>query len=143
MEELHALSQRVSVINSSYARDALSPGNIKNKTKLEILQLIEQKENEIKNVIDNSNISDLYKIINLSTEYISPIIKKKLNKLAISKINEFYEEESNAIEMYGEKSMLLSKWKKRYLKAALTSRKKELVEDFIKDPAAFILPPKI
>jgi transposase-like protein len=84
----------------------------------------------------------LYRILNLSTEYISPIIKKRMEILATSYVDEFCSSDKYDQVIFGDKSALVNKWKRRYLKAAKISRQKELIDVYLSDPDSFVLPSK-
>lgn len=75
--ELRTLERAVGSINRKYFNGVLSSTNVKSLSKKEILTELENRNNEIERLVDGSSVGTVYKIINLNTEYVSPIVKKK------------------------------------------------------------------
>ena len=57
----------------------LSPKNVRGLKKVEILSLLDEQKKEIDDVLKNNDFSTLYKIVNLSSEYLSPLKKKEIS----------------------------------------------------------------
>lgn len=77
--ELRALESKIRAINFDYSEGKLSPANGKKLNKIERLRLIDERDNKISSLIVDSSAGTLYRVINLSSEYISPIKKKKIS----------------------------------------------------------------
>jgi hypothetical protein len=105
--ELRKLDMLVSGINRKYSNGILSPESVKKLTKLQILSHLQDKQIEI----NESKVEMLFDILNISTEYVSPIDKKRFDKLAAVEIQECFESGDINEEIVGDKSILLARWR--------------------------------
>lgn len=140
--ELRSLDIKVSNINREYSTGPLSPINVKNLTKVKILTLIDEREEKINKELNSSRANILYRLLNLSTEYVSPVIKRKLSKLAITEVEKYFTKNEGSSEIIGDKQSVIKSWKKRYLKIARLSVRKEQVSKYLADKENFKMPVK-
>lgn len=140
--ELRDLGINIKNVNSDYSRGELSPDNVKFLTKINKLKLIEAKNLKINQLVSDSNVGDLYKTLNLSSEYLDPVNKKKISKFCIEQVEKEFSEDENLERMYGDVSQVVSKLRKRAFKTAVSSLRRECVLKYISDPASYVLPRK-
>lgn len=101
--ELRDLESKIRMINFRYSEYDLSPIEVKKLTKID-----DKRDDEISLLINNSNVGNLYKALNLSSEYISPIKKKKISLWVQTEVSSEFD---NANE---ERSSLISQYLKRF-----------------------------
>lgn len=118
--ELRDLELSVRAINYLYSIGSLAPENVKLLTKLERLEIIAARDEKVNELIRENNYSNLFKLTNLSSEYISPIKKKKIEQLCYKELKKVYESDKLYEVEYGEFDIVLDKLKKRALKAQRT-----------------------
>lgn len=151
---LRELDTKISAINRSYSLGKLSPENVRNLKKLEILKLLDERNSKIEiilnggkdeygNIVKAHPESIIWKILNLSTEFVSPIIKRRLSILADSVVDELYNQNPNLQIIHGEQKTLADKWKSRYIKLARLSLRKTQIEKFLNNESEYTLPPKL
>lgn len=109
--ELRNLSTRIKDVNRSYFTGDLSPTKVATMTKIQILHKLDYKAREIDQLIRMSSVSSLYKILNLSSEYISTISKKRLRNLAQVEIDNVYKEFPSLSFTVGDKRQVTDRWK--------------------------------
>lgn len=141
--ELRNLSDLVKSINRQYSTGVLSPENVKQLKKKEVLEQIDLRSAAINDAVDRSSVGTLYKITGLSTEYLDPLIKKKIDTLAEIKVNELFKHDPNLIVILGDRRELVIKWKRRYAKLARLSKRKVEIELLTSDPVNYTLPSKL
>lgn len=141
--ELRKLAIEVNRINSNYANGPLSSEAVKRLTKLEILSLLDAQRREVSSVVAISKFKDLYAVLNLTTEYVDPVTKKELLRIATIELGKLFNSSDYSPEFHGDKKKLLSQWKKRYLKTAKLSLQKELCIKYFEDFENFRLPTKL
>ena len=141
--ELRDLEMQVAAINRKYSNGVLSVYNVKGLKKVEIFTYLDKKQDEINKLIESSNVSTIYKIINLSTEYVSPIVKKNLDKLAAAKVVEAFNEDDLDANIYGDREVIMSRWRRRYLKAAKISKRKKILDRYNEEGNGFVMPKKL
>ena len=108
--ELRDLAASISNINRKYSSGPLSPEKIKSLTKIEILTLLDEIKSEIDTKPNASSASTLYQLFNLTSDYVDPIIKKKLDNLATITVEEMYDDIVNiGVE---DKSAIIKTWRK-------------------------------
>ena len=81
--------------------------------------------------------------MNLSSEYISLISKKKLRNLAQIEIDNLYDENPNLVHTVGGKRQLIDRWKSRYLRFEKFSLRKKEVTKYFSNKNEYKLPPKL
>jgi hypothetical protein len=151
---LRELDAAISSINRKYSLGVLSPDRVSQLTKLEVLAELDKRNKEIQILLEggigDSSINykphkeaTLWKILNLSSDNISPIVKKRLNLLADDAVSMLFSENPKLNFEYGEQKQLADKWKKRYIKLARLSVRKNQVEKYLLDPNSYILPVKL
>lgn len=151
---LRELDTAISAINRKYSLGVLSPERVGLLTKLEVLAELDKRNSEVQVLLDgtidkNNNIikphkeATLWRILNLSSEYISPVIKRRLNILADNEVQKLFEENPNLQFEQGEKKQLADKWKKRYIKLARLSVRKTQVDKYLMDVNSYVLPVKL
>lgn len=142
--ELRNLGNIISSIYSRYSKGVLSPANVKLLSKLEILNHIGERDNEIAKLIASAgNAGIIYRIINISTEYISPIQKRRIYQLAEDSVSDLFKEDKRFEVRFGERKQLIDKWRRRYLRIARLSKRKEVLDKFISNRNEFNFPPKL
>lgn len=151
---LRELNILISNINRSYSLNKLSPDNVKSMNKLERLMELDKRDKEIRFILDGGideegnrvqphSESVLWKIQNLSSEYISPIKKRRLSLLAETEVTKLFEENPNLMFESGEKKQLIDKWKKRYVKFARQSVRREQLNKYLENESFYSLPVKL
>jgi hypothetical protein len=118
--QLRDLELSVRAINYLYSIGSLGPENVKLLTKLERLEIIAARDEKVNELIRENHYSNLFKLTNLSSEYISPIKKKKIEQLCYKELKKVYESDKLYEVEYGEFDIVLDKLKKRALKAPQT-----------------------
>lgn len=140
---LRDLDEKIRGINKEYSTTVLSPENVKLLTKIEILQYLQDKGKKIKKLQENSKVDTLYSILHLSSEYINPIIKKRLKTLARVEVEKLYSENPNFEIIVGEKNFIVDSWKKRYINLSKVSVRRREVLKYLSDPNNYVLPSKL
>lgn len=151
---LRELDSLISSINRKYSLGSLSPDRVGQLTKLEVLAQLDKRNQEIALLLDggtdkNGSIynshkeATLWRILNLSSEYISPIVKRRLNILAEDEVSKLFIENPRLSLEYNEKKQLSDKWKKRYIKLARLSVRKTQVDKYLSDENSYMLPVKL
>lgn len=141
--ELRSLDTKIKDINRNYSTGVLSPVNIRTLTKIEILQKLEDKNVEIQKNINESSVELLYKIFKLNSEYISPIVKKRLSSFAQIEADKLFKDGVMMVSYEKDKKKIVDKWKKRFFRMELTSVKKIQVEKYLESPDTYVLPVKL
>lgn len=151
---LRELDTVISAINRKYSLGPLSPDVVGKLTKFEVLSLLDKRNKEI-NIKLNGGTDDkglivkahpestIWKILNLSSEYLNPIIKKRVMVSAADSVNDFYNQYPHLENVYGERKPLIEKWKKRYIKLARLSFRKIQIEKYLENEIEYQLPPKL
>jgi hypothetical protein len=75
---LRDLGLSIKAINFEYSTGALSPDKVKLLTKIDRLRIISERDFKIDSLIIKSKFGTLFKLTKLSSEYVSPIIKKRV-----------------------------------------------------------------
>lgn len=151
---LRELDTAISAINRKYSLGVLSPDRVGHLTKLEVLSELDKRNSEILLLLDGGlnekgikspphKEATLWRILNLSSEYISPIIKKRLNLLAENEVSKLFSENPRLNFDSGEQKQLSDKWKKRYIKLARLSVRKTQIDKYFSDENSYILPVKL
>lgn len=140
--ELRDLEAKIRAINFRYSEGVLSPSEIKKLTKIERLKLINERDDEVSNLIQKTKIGTLYKILNLSSEYISPINKKKISLWVQKEVDTLIADKSFS-SFAEERSQLISKFVRRALRFEKNSVRRLNVEKYIKDRVGYKLPRKL
>lgn len=140
---LRNLFDKIKDINRRYSTGILSPNNVKNLNKIEILTQLQLKQTEISDLITQSEVGTLYKILNLSSEYVSPIVKKRLFNKVNSEVAKVFEETPELEIVIGDRKILHDRWKRRYIRLAKISLRKIEVEKYLKEPSSYQLPSKL
>jgi hypothetical protein len=142
VQGLQDLETKISRINGEYSgKDGpLSAINVKDLKKVKILQLLEERKIKIDTTINASKFGTLFKILSLSSEYVSPLRKRFINKQVALEVDSKYDDsyESN----YEEKSGFESRMRKRALKLEVNSIRRREVLKYIEDRASYRLPSK-
>jgi hypothetical protein len=83
------LRREVKSVIRGYMEGGLSPDNVKKLEKIDRLKLIQQKDNEVRSVIEGDDkYSGLYKICAMTTDYLGPTVKLKLSESAMESASE-------------------------------------------------------
>jgi endo-beta-N-acetylglucosaminidase D len=85
----------------------------------------------------------LWRILNLSSEFVSPIVKRRLSLLAESEVEILFRDNPRLQVEVGEQKQLSDKWKKRYFKMARLSVRKIQTDKFLFDENSYVLPVKL
>jgi uncharacterized protein YnzC (UPF0291/DUF896 family) len=146
---LKTLEYEVASINAQYANGPLARDKVQKMKRIELLRLISEKDDEILSAVNSSDVSGLWQAKNLSTEFINPLVKKRIQKLAEDKVDEFlksdsYSDVKNSFPFTDKEIDTLKKqYRRRYLKSARLSVRKESVLKYIADPEGWVKPPKL
>lgn len=141
--ELRNLDAKIRSINFSYSEGELSPIRINKLTKIERLKIIDKRDQEIEENIKNSKHGLLYKLTKLSSEYISPIQKKKIQLLVKKEVDLLLETKDEFSSLKLERNQILSKIQRKALKIEIESIKSTYIEKYFNDPDNFKLPSKL
>lgn len=140
--ELRSLEAQVRNINYNYSQGKLSPERVKALTKIERLQEIDKRDDEIASLIVKSPVGNLYRALNLSSEYISPVKKKKISLWVQVEVDKLLsEKEFNGISE--ERASLIAKFVRRAYRFEKNSVRKASVSKYIDDRENFKLPSKL
>lgn len=151
---LKELDLSIAQINRKYSLGRLSPENVRYLTKLEVLSELDKRNREIEiklvggidlkgNKIEPHKESTLWRILNISTEYIPPMVKRRLAILAETEVEKLFKEHPNLQMDISQQKQLSDKWKKRYFKIARLSIRKTQVDKYLSDENSYILPVKL
>lgn len=141
--ELRNIDSKIKSINYAFSEGAFSSSNIKNLSKIEKLQLIDRRDNEISEVIKKNSCGILYRLLNLSTEYISPIKKKLISSWVRHEVDSEINCSPNKEKFLSERSQLIARLQRRVLKIEKYSVRRIHIEKYINDRSAFIFPSKL
>lgn len=125
--ELRALESNIRAINFEYSEGVLSPVSVKKLNKIQRLEFINERDTKISSLIQSSRAGMLYRLLNLSTEYISPIKKKKI-QLWVQKEVDSYLDGVEDLNVKSERSQLIAKYTRRALRFEKTSVRKLAIE---------------
>jgi hypothetical protein len=142
LKDLQANISRV-IYQYTGPKGELNPDNLRinNLQKVQILQLLDKQNKEIETLVGSSKFGTIWKIFHLSTEFIDPIVKKRLNYVVLDKVNKFYE---NSLEKENtDKNEFIKKLNARVLKVQRTSLRRSEILKYIKDPNSYLLPSKL
>lgn len=143
LDALRDLALKIKSVNFNWSTGKLSPDNVKNLTKIEILQYIDERNKIINDLLNESKYGELYRTVNLSTEYINPIIKKKISNWVCEEVDKLYTQDQNLSSIYGDRSIVASKVRKRALKIARGSVIRENILRYIEDKENYRMPRKL
>jgi len=140
--ELRNLEAKIRAINFRFSQGVLSPSSVKDLTKIERLQEIDKRDDEISREITESPVGLLYKALNLSSEYISPVKKKRIS-LWVQKEVDTLLSSNEFSDVKEERKQLISQFIKRAYRFEKNSVRKLSVENYLKDKENFKLPSKL
>lgn len=140
--ELRNLEVKIRSINYTYSEGVLSPLSVKKLTKIQRLTEITKRDDEISECISLSSSGTLYRILNLSSEYIDPVKKKKIYSLVQSQVDTMIQNEEFK-DLQKERSQLIAKLTKRAINFERNSVRKLTVERYLTDIPNFVLPKKL
>lgn len=140
---LRELATKIRNINRDYSQGVLSPENVKMLTKIDTLKLLDERSNKVNDLIKNSKHCTLYKLENLSSEYISPSTKKKLIKLARKGIESLCNDPQISGLSIFDKDALFNNWKRRFFKKEKISIRKVKILEYLNDRENFVFPVKL
>lgn len=140
--ELRDLESKIRATNFEYSQGILSPDRVKKLSKIERLAEIDKRDTEISVLITDSKVGNLYKALNLSSEYISPIKKKRISSWVQAEVDSLLTE-AEFSGMKDDRQQLISKFTRRAYRFEKNSIRKLAVERYIKDPSTFKLPSKL
>lgn len=141
--ELRDVESKIKSINYSFSEGDLSPKIIKSLTKIQKLKLIDDRDSRISEVIKKSPCGVLYRLLNLSSEYISPVKKKKISIWIRHEVDSEINSSNNKEKLISERSQIISRLQKRVIKIEKYSVRKIHIERYIKDRKDFIFPSKL
>lgn len=141
--ELRDIESKVKNVNSSYSEGPLSPFNIRSLTKIDKLQFIDERDNKISDIIKKSSCGVLYRLLNLSSEYISPVKKKKIASWVRFEVDSEIEISENKVSLISERSASILRLQSRALKMEKFSVRRLHIETFLKDRSSFKFPVKL
>lgn len=139
--ELRNLEVKVKNINIEYSETTLSRENIKKMTKIGRLTQITKRDDEISKAIANSKEGILYKLLNLSSEYITPEKKKKIENFVINELEQLFITEKFK-NLQEDRIPLMKKLMSSAFSYEKNSIRKYHIEKYISDPINFRFPAK-
>lgn len=140
--ELRDLQAKIRNINFSYSEGDLSPNKVKRLTKIEKLTLITKRDDEISAEITKSKAGVLYKILNLSSEYISPVNKKKISLWVRHEVDTLLNERKEFLGYREDRSQIISKLQRRALRFEKNSIRRLNVERYLLEKNEYKFPSK-
>lgn len=140
--ELRNLEAKIRSINFEFSQGILSPESVKNLTKIERLEEIDKRDDEISREILLSPVGNLYRAMNLSSEYISPVKKKKISLWVQKEVDELLAQKEFS-SLQEDRRQLISKFSKRAYRFEKNSVRKLTVERYKNDRENFKLPSKL
>lgn len=141
--ELRELERIINSINDEYSKGVLSPDSVKLLTKSERLQQIDKRDNEISAAKKKSKAGILYELLKLSSEYISPVKKKKISLWVRFEVDKLLEENPSFTNLREERSQIISRFQKRAIKMEKNSVRKSQIEKYINQGENFKFPAKM
>jgi hypothetical protein len=140
--ELRDLEAKIRSVNFEYSEGVLSPTNVKVLTKIERLQYIDARDAKITSLINKSKAGILFKILKLSSEYISPVSKKKIQTWVRKEVDNLLQNKDFS-QYLGERSQIMSKLQRRALRFEKNSVRRLNVERYVEDRVNFKFPSKL
>lgn len=140
ISELSTLSRGIKAIISKYERTkGLNPNEMKDMSKISKLTLIDSRDIEIEELVQNSKVSMLYRISKLTSERIPPVIKSRI----LAQADKAAAEHVRAYDLKGfEASDAEQKIRRLVVKegyrAVLKTIKFEEIEKFKKDKDSYV-----
>lgn len=141
--ELREMDSKIRAINFNFSENELSPIRIKDLSKIEKLTLINKRDQLISEIIKVSRSGTLYRLLQLSSEYISPIKKKKIFLWVRSEVDKKIEELSTSEDFSAERTQIISRLQRRSIKFEKNSVRKLNIEKYLKDKENFKFPSKL
>lgn len=141
--ELRDLSDQISTINREYSIGPLSPTRVQNLTKIEILQKLEERNSRVNQLKKESPVGTLWSLCNLSSEYVSSVVKNRVTTLAQTEVEKLFSNNKDLEIIIGEPKIIQDRWRRRYIKAARLSVRKTEIEKYLSDPENYIFPVKL
>jgi len=139
---LRDLEAKVRKVNFEYSEGDLSPSSVKNLTKIERLAKIDERDAKIRELIKNSKQGILFRILKLSSEYISPIKKKHIQIWVDKEVTNLLSKE-DFISLKDSRTQIISQLTRRALRIEKQSLRKLNVEKYIANRELYKLPPKM
>jgi hypothetical protein len=81
-------------------------------------------------------------VTRLSSDYVSPITKKKILQFCSSEVEKLYSENKAYVDKFGEKNGIIVKLRRRAIRLATSDVRKQNMLKFIADRETFKLPRK-
>lgn len=141
--ELRELERNINAVNDKYSKGVLSPDSVKKLSKAARLNHIDERNNEISVLKKKSKAGILYGLLNLSSEYISPIKKKKISLWVRNEVDKMLNEISSFENLRGERSQLIARFQRRAIKMEKNSVRKIQVEKYLSEKEEFKFPSKL
>lgn len=141
--ELRDLQAKIRSINFKFSEGELSPTNIKSLSKIRKLEIINKRDDEISAEIAKSKSGVLFKILNLSSEYISPIKKKKISLWVRAEVDKTIKNEEDFAKYKEDRTQIISKIQRRALRFEKNSVRKLNVEKYLLNKEAYKFPVKM
>lgn len=140
ISELATLSRNIKAVISKYEREqGLNPVDMKNMTKISKLSLIDRRDLEIEKLVQNTNVSMLYKISKLTSERIPPVIKSKILNIAEKAADDYVRENSlKGHEAADAVARVRRTVVKEGFRAVMKSIKAEEIEKYKKDKLSYV-----
>lgn len=142
LDALRDLALDIKSINFQYSTGPLSPERVKKLSKIEILTLIDERNLIINKKINSNKFGKIYRTMNLSSEYISPITKKKISNWVVSEVDSLFNENANFTSIYGERTSVMSKFRTRAYKLATRDLIKKQILLYLQDRESYEMPRK-
>lgn len=141
--ELRNLTDAIKAVNRRYSQGELSPINVQNLKKIEILSLIANRDDEVETLITNSNVELEYRITKLNSQYLSPLVKRKIQNLARKTVSDLYTSQADLSLIVGDIQTIEERWRKRFLRLSSISLRKEQLEKLSTNRESYQLPSKL
>lgn len=140
--ELRELERSINAINDEYSKGVLSPESVRLLKKSKRLELIDERDEKIGKIKKDSSAGVLYELLNLSSEYITPVKKKKISLWVRNEIDKLLQSESFE-DLKEDRSQLIARFQRRAIKMEKNSVRKKNVEKFLDLKEDFRFPAKM
>jgi hypothetical protein len=140
--ELQELERSVKAIHYEYSNGPLSPISVKKLTKIERLEKIDERDCKINKMISNSKAGTIYRLTKLSSEYISPMKKRSIQKMVKKEVDNLIAEYGDNNSLINERSQIMSKLQRKAIQLEKISLRKIKIEEYINKRENFKFPVK-
>jgi len=140
--ELQELERNVKAIHYEYSNGPLSPLSVKKLTKIERLGKIDERDIKINKLVSLSKAGVIYKLTKLSSEYISPMKKREIQKMVKKEVDFLIADYGENSFLLNERSQIMSRLQRKAIQLEKISLRKIKIEEYINKRENFKFPVK-